>query len=254
MLRKGRRRMVVACNMLMRVGQIPVKHGLAVWRALVRPVLEYGCEVWWEEADQVWGEAEAVQIEMLKRILRCGPRIPNDVVLGEMGVLPLRVRRDMLRLGFWTKILSYSDKTWVKRLYNEGRRRFIVGQEKNWSSFTHSLLQKYGCLEDWDSDEFDPDLKDRMRAKVWEVAERDWQARISLKSSLSDYKSWKSSLKLEKYLLKNERHFETDFGRRHLIRFRAGVSVDTGRWERSVSGKGLERASRKCLMCYAGRG
>ena len=71
-----------------------------VWNALVRPVLEYGAVIWGEVK---WEEAEAVQREMGKMILRCSSLMPSDVLLGELGWWTLKARRDLLRLKFWGK-------------------------------------------------------------------------------------------------------------------------------------------------------
>ena len=58
----------------MRRGELPVADCCRVWNALVRPVLEYGAAVW---GGVVWDEAEAVQREMGKMILRCSSKMAN---------------------------------------------------------------------------------------------------------------------------------------------------------------------------------
>ena len=45
-----------------------------------------------------WEEAEVVQREMAKMILRCSSLMANEVVLGELGWWTLKARRDLLRL------------------------------------------------------------------------------------------------------------------------------------------------------------
>ena len=64
-----------------RGGQRPVIQCVNVWKTLVRPVLErsrsYG--------DVLWPEAEQIQRRMGKMILRCGEKMTNEVVLGELG-------------------------------------------------------------------------------------------------------------------------------------------------------------------------
>ena len=81
-----------------------VKQGLSVkaavrgWEVLVRPVLEYGCEIWGEGK---WREAEALQSLMGKRILGVSKMTSGAVVRGELDWWRMEARRDLARLRFW---------------------------------------------------------------------------------------------------------------------------------------------------------
>ena len=85
-------------TMALREGMLKVREGERMWKTLVRPVLEYGAEVW---GGDDWEEAEVVQRQMGKRILNVSDYTANEVVMGELGWLSLKARRDMLRLFFW---------------------------------------------------------------------------------------------------------------------------------------------------------
>ena len=63
-------------------GYASVNTSEMLWKALVRSVLEYGCEIWGEGA---FPEFEKLQIQMGRRILRCKSTLTNEVVLGELG-------------------------------------------------------------------------------------------------------------------------------------------------------------------------
>ena len=61
--------------------------------AVVRPILEYGSEVW--EANKAQAAAlESVVLGGAKRILGCLSRTCNEVVRGDMGLESLHGRRD----------------------------------------------------------------------------------------------------------------------------------------------------------------
>ena len=62
-----------------RGGFASVKTAEMLWKALVRSVLEYGCEIWGEGA---FSDLEKIQIEMGRKILRCNSTLTNEVVLG----------------------------------------------------------------------------------------------------------------------------------------------------------------------------
>jgi len=49
---------------------------------------------------------ESVQHDMGRRILGCGPHVANDAVLGELGRLPLYVRRDVALLRMWGRRIT----------------------------------------------------------------------------------------------------------------------------------------------------
>jgi hypothetical protein len=58
----------------MKQGALSVKASVNLWEALVRSNLEYAAEVW--GAGQ-WKEAEMIQREMGRRILRCNGKTSN---------------------------------------------------------------------------------------------------------------------------------------------------------------------------------
>ena len=86
MARKASKAMSWSWNLLMRLGAPTVRAMVSVWTALVRPLLEYGAEIWPGENSHQWKEADALQRKMAKRILDCKRTMPNEVVLGELGV------------------------------------------------------------------------------------------------------------------------------------------------------------------------
>src|SRR3954449_10344893 len=95
--------MMLVWAMGMREGMLGVKDCVRAWQALVRPVLEYGAIVW---GDVKWEQAERVQREMGKMVLRCSSKMANEVVLGELGWWTLKGRRDFLILNYWGKIVG----------------------------------------------------------------------------------------------------------------------------------------------------
>ena len=76
-------------SMGMKNGCLSVKAGINLYQALVRSVLEYGCEIW---GDEEWEQGERIQREMRRRILRCSGKTTNEAVLGELGWWKLRTR------------------------------------------------------------------------------------------------------------------------------------------------------------------
>ena len=66
-------------------------------------------------------EFEKLQLEMGKRILRCGSRTTDEVVRGELGWERQKARRDEMRLRYWGKIVRMNDDRIVNNLQNQSR-------------------------------------------------------------------------------------------------------------------------------------
>jgi hypothetical protein len=86
-------------------GKLSVPLGVQVYKALVRPLLEYAAEV---TSLSPWPDAERLQIAMGKRILQCPTRTCNVGVRGELGWHLLESRFQQLRVSFWGKLQCIS--------------------------------------------------------------------------------------------------------------------------------------------------
>ena len=140
LLRSARRRMMTVWGMGMRRGEMPVSDCVRVWQTLVRPALEYGAVVWGE---CVWEEAERIQREMARMILKCSPKMTNEAVLGELGWWTLKGRRDLLRLKYYGKIVRMGEDRLVKQVYAESRKRLEEGKQSKWCADTKAILHTW---------------------------------------------------------------------------------------------------------------
>lgn len=83
------------------------RSAMLLWTATVRPVLEYGCELWSHTAtaEQV-RQIEAVQVKFLKKILGLPNGTASVFVRVENGVERMRARWDKLTVGFLKRALA----------------------------------------------------------------------------------------------------------------------------------------------------
>ena len=81
-LRKARRNMTHALSMGISGGFMSTKMATVIWMSLVRSIIEYGCEIW-GEGD--FSEFEKLQLEMGRRILRCGITMPEELFAASLG-------------------------------------------------------------------------------------------------------------------------------------------------------------------------
>ena len=70
------------CAMGLREG-VSARALLRGWQILVRPVLEYGAEIWGEK---IWKQGEALQMEMGRRVLGVSNLTTREVVQGDLGL------------------------------------------------------------------------------------------------------------------------------------------------------------------------
>ena len=137
MVKKTRKNMTIAWAMGIQAGFLSVKAADAVWKTLVRPIAEYGAEVWGEER---WEEMEKIQREMGKRILGLKASTNNEVVRGEMGWWRMKARKDMLRLRYWRKVINMKQEKLPRKVYEwELRRR---KRRRSWTMYTKRLMME----------------------------------------------------------------------------------------------------------------
>ena len=137
----------MAWNVAVRAGDMTVKGMTSMWTALVRPNLEYGAEVLNTHTDFVWAEAEKLMRKVGRRVLKCGRRLPNDAILGELGWMSMRGRRMLLRLSYWRARVVKSAKLedYVRWKHEPGLEEYLehgdVPQRRLWTKL------RGGCLE-----------------------------------------------------------------------------------------------------------
>ena len=233
---EARKRMMLVWAMGMSEGVLGVADCVRAWQALVRPVLEYGVVVW---GDAKWEQAERVQREMGKMILRCSPKLANEVVLGELGWWTLKGRRDFLILNYWGKIVGgMSPHRLVYHVYQTSRSRYDTSHSNThstnkWCSNIHSLLKSINMEETWKTNTLTPSQAKHWRTtikeKIREREEIQWQERMQTKPKLRTYIQLKTKLQYEHTYL-NTRDKEA---REVMTRLRGGTNelrVETGRY------------------------
>ena len=232
---KTRRIMTIVWAMGVQAGHLSVKAADIVWKVLVRPIAEYGAEIWGEEK---WEEMEKIQRDMGKRILGLDQSTSNEVVLGELGWWKMKARRDMLRLRYWWKLIQMNGKRLPRKVYDWETRK---DTKKTWTNYTRKLLKEIGLEEYWVSQKVDLNQKDWYNIvdeRIQAREQRNWRKKLNEKPKLRTYRRFKNNLALEDYL-----ESEDIRGRKLMAKLRSGTNclrIETGRRE------GLTSAERLC--------
>ena len=99
---KARRKAYLVRAVCRNVRNISMEVLNTLWTALVRPILEYGAEVW---GFKKWEGAEKIQKRMGRFILGHRWNSSIDAMKGELEWWSLQERRDLLRMKYWGKIM-----------------------------------------------------------------------------------------------------------------------------------------------------
>ena len=250
-------------HMGMKSGDLSVKASINLWDALVKSILEYGAAIW---GAQDWNEAEIIQHEMGRRILRCHGKTTNEAVLGELGWWSMRARREFIRLKYWINILLMEEIRLVKQVYRYSRQiciQKLILKQKNdsWLKDLYELIKKYGLYDLWQNEELvrnPPDFKEEKTEanlkRYWKRnlsqiiqnrEEKQWKADMAGQPKLRTYRQFKEKLQLEEYLMTQS----NKQGRYLLTSIRTGTNklrIETGRWKKE------KKDERFCMVCMSG--
>ena len=155
-------------------GLLP-RSAATLWKAIVRPVLEYAAELWAGDISKELTErAEAVQIDFARIILGLNgcQSIPDDFIRAELGMEKLTSRWEKLRLGYWRRLHVTAPRTTLHAVV--ALRKWQVDWappafDNGWMGKTKTLLQEGGFSKDW----LDPKLCCGLSKKAWKDAVYD---------------------------------------------------------------------------------
>ena len=99
-----------------------------LWKAKVRPIMEYGAELWHGEISNAWTEKlEGLQYNFAK-ILGCRGASPaRTATLAELDLQELWVRRVKLKLIYWGKLCRCDENRLVNVVFRNRRSQVDMG-------------------------------------------------------------------------------------------------------------------------------
>ena len=164
------------------------RSAVTLWKAIVRPILEYAAELWAGEIPKTLADrAEAVQTSFAKVILGlvgC-QSIPHDLLRAELGMERLESRWEKLRLGYWRRIhVANPDRTF-SGLAKLRIKHFNWGRaHSGWMKGTNELLTARGMASHWAdpslcTERCKGDWKDEVYEAVEAAQQRDVHQRLA---------------------------------------------------------------------------
>ncbi len=110
-------------GMGMHSGKLGVPLSVQVYKAMVRPLLEYCAEV---TSVSPWKDAERLQAAMAKRILRVSTHTSSTAVRGELGWVSMDARWQKARVVFWGKLQCMPPTCPARLVYEASAAAFAL--------------------------------------------------------------------------------------------------------------------------------
>lgn len=119
-------------------GKLGVPLGVQVYKAMVRPLLEYCAEVW---SVTPWKSAEQLQALMAKRILGVSSHCSNTAVRGELGWMKMDGRWQKARVIFWGKLQCMPNDSPARRVFEASTAEFALSDAADRLNASTPLVQ-----------------------------------------------------------------------------------------------------------------
>ena len=98
------------------------------WKSIVRPLLEYGCEVWEGEIPDALSEKiEAVQSKFCRASLGCKYIRASAAVRSDMGLCTLKAKRQRHKLSYWAKLCEANNDRLLSIVFRNRHREVCAG-------------------------------------------------------------------------------------------------------------------------------
>jgi hypothetical protein len=138
-----------------------------LWKATVRPILEYACEIWGDELPNLLrSRLEAVQNDFARRVLKVpfASHAHTDALRAELGLETLSSRWTKMRVLYWHRLLNLPPERSLHH-HLQTTTESIVNQPNatGWIPTTRRILNEIGLERYW----LDPATCSSLSYKQW---------------------------------------------------------------------------------------
>jgi len=226
------------CNLL----ELPIDVQLELFDSMVVPIMLYGCEVWGTKNNDM---LEKLHLRFYRYILKVKNSTPNCMLYGELGRYPVDIFIKCRIITYWHNLVNSSNQKLSHSMYNVLLELYRNDTFKsNWLSYIHKILNDCGMSDIWITQGAflsNNQLKSMIKERLKDQYKQKWVSDVELNSKCILYKSFKTDLKMEKYLVEL-----SGYHRRMMVRFRLcnhKLAVERGRYNN------VERHRRYCDIC-----
>ena len=178
--------------------ELLTSHLMQLYNTLIEPVLKYGSEI--------WGYHKAPEIESILskicRILLCVKRSTNlDAMYGELGCLPMYIRRQLSMTKYWLKILQSHENSLLFKTYK--MLKIDVDANKTYNKINwayHIKLLLCGLSYLW-INQFNIRIHfNTITSRILDIFKQSWYSNINNSNRLETHCLFKHEFIFESYL------------------------------------------------------
>ncbi len=186
---------------------------LQLFDSLVVHIATYGCEVWGFRNIEV---IERLHLQLCKYILRVGKSTPTDMVLGELGRMPLQYTVWCRMLGFWYRMLT-GNKNKISCIMYKLLLNLDIDNvlDSEWLNKIQYILNECGMSEMWINQDNVRTMsfvqfKNLYKDKLKKYFVEQWLSSLEQSTKCSLYRNFKTDLVVEKYIVEVKEPFRTN--------------------------------------------
>ena len=209
----------------------------------IEPILSYGCEVWGFHPAK---DIEKIHLRFCKNVLRVRRNTQDECVYGELGRMPLQIKRYVRIVKYWLNIIMGKKSYLVNYCYVASLKQLDVNSQPSWARNVRQLLCSHGFGEAWynqgvgNIEAFITVFKFTLN----DVYKQNWNAVVNNSPKCRFYKEIKPFHQPSEYLsIVVPQSHRTAMTR--LLVSSHSLRIETGRWTRPVT----PRSDRRCATC-----
>ena len=170
-------------QMTKRRWKVSAKLRKRVWEGSIRPILEYGVEVW-EPAKVLAKKYEQLMCKGGRMVLGVGKCTASLFVRGELGWVSMEARRNVKLMKWVGKLERMDGCRLLSKLYWSGKEEWLRGGRKcsKWWNRVERVCREWGLYDKW------------VAGEVGLLEETEWVRRVKKKMIKTESSKWRREL------------------------------------------------------------
>jgi hypothetical protein len=167
--------------------ELPITRKCYLFDTLVGSILNFSAEIWGMHSAT---DIEMVHTKFLRRILGVRKSTNLTALYGELGRIPYFIRRKIIMIKYWLKILKQNSTELPKIMYTllkEDCDRGQIPNGRNWALNIKNILNNLGLSYIWEN-QFDIYIPfDTIKQRILDNYLQSWYSEINNSSRLKTY-------------------------------------------------------------------
>ena len=181
---------------------LTIKNKCQLFDNLVVPILNYGAEVLVYNKCK---DIESVHSKFIRKLLHVQKSTNLDGLFGELRRYHMKIRRQIIMVKFWSKLVNLDNSSIIKKIYNmlkneANNNRTMKGI--NWASHMKTLLDSLGLSNLWANQDTVTINYNYIKQRIIDNYIQTWHSNINESKRLDSYSKYKENFVLEEYLSK----------------------------------------------------